>query len=109
MSARPQASRVFAAVWLVSLCLAAIPAVSAPDWVQGYDFQPTNGPVAAGFVPVTPTDAYAPQVGYGFTTAPATAVDGSRQTWQIFDRLVTVTQAILAAVISDATRDCVTT
>jgi len=93
---------------LATLLFLAGPVWAAPGPVQRYDFQPTNGPVAAGFTRVTPGDLYSAGTGFGFTRAPANAVDGSRHAWQIFDRLVPVSEAIAASVLSDATVDCVT-
>ena len=83
------------------------PGLAAPGPVQRYDFQPTNGPVARGFTRVTPGDVYSAATGFGFIRPPASAVDGSRHAWQIFDRLVSVSQAIPASVLSEATVDCV--
>ena len=100
--------RFLVAHWLASFCLAAVSGFTAPASVQRYDFQPTNGPVASGFTRVTPGDTYSAAAGFGFTRAPANSVDGSRQAWQIFDRLVSVNDAIPASVLSDATRDGVT-
>jgi hypothetical protein len=108
MNSHLSPSSVLTALCRAGFGLAAITAFSAPAPVQRYDFQPTNGPVAAGFARVTPGDAYSAQAGFGFTRAPAAAVDGSRHAWQIFDRLVSVNDAIPASVLSDATRDCVT-
>lgn len=105
---------------LLSLCLAAcggggggggaapLADAGGPDAPpQFFDFQDTLGPVEPGYLPVTPSDLYAKAVGYGFTTQPEQAVDGTGFTWSVFSRTVTVAEAIPPSVLSNATIDCV--
>jgi hypothetical protein len=73
-----------------------------------YDFQGETDPLMAGFTQVTPADAYTPEAGFGFTVAPRSSVGSRRKVWSIFSRTVTVDEAIPPSVLSDATRDCVT-
>ena len=104
-------------LWAGLLCLAACGGGStAPTGgdgpvpgtsVERYDFQAPGGAVEPGATPVTPADLYSPERGHGFLVAPGTTSDGTRHTWNVFGRTVTVEQAIPASVLSAATIDCV--
>jgi len=101
----------------VGLCLALgcgggtaaalIPTPAANGSVLKFDFQDDAGPVAAGHTKVTPADLYGQARGFGFVTAPAGATDGTRHTWTVFGRTVTVPDAMPGSVLSAATVDCV--
>ncbi|MFH1574584.1 MAG: hypothetical protein ABIG68_11405, partial [Acidobacteriota bacterium] len=95
-------ARILSAALL--LLLAALP---ASGQVYRFDFQNDAGPVAAGFTRITPADAYVSSPGYGFQVAPRSGVDGSRHTWSLFGKSLSVDQVIPGSVLSDATRDCV--
>jgi len=73
-----------------------------------FDFQDALGPIEPGFTAVTPADLYDAGQGYGFTTPPEDAVDGTGFTWTLFGDAITVAQAIPPSVLSSATIDCVT-
>ena len=74
---------------------------------QFFDFQPDGAALQPGYLAVTPEDAYTPELGHGFTTAPEAALDGADHEWPVFGKTVTVAQAIPPSVLSDATIDCV--
>ena len=80
-----------------------IDCAAAQPWQ--FDFQPASGPLEAGFTKVTSSTAYSAAQGYGFVVAPTREVDASAKTWNIFGRIVTVEQAIPPSLLSDATRD----
>lgn len=75
--------------------------------VRRFDFQPAGAPLERGHTEVTPDVLYSPRSGYGFTRAPAEAVNGSRHAWPIFGRRVRVDDGVPSAVLSNATRDAV--
>jgi len=75
--------------------------------VLAVDFQPEGARVEAGFVAVTPGDAYSSERGLGFTVAPRGATDGARHTFNLYGRTLSVDEVVPASVLSDATRDCV--
>lgn len=70
-----------------------------------FDFQPASGPLEAGYTLVTASTAYSAAQGYGFVVAPTREVDGSSKTWNLFGRIVSVDEAIPPSLLSDATRD----
>ncbi len=97
----------FSFVWGLAVVLASCVAHAQPSNVQRYDFQRPTGPVAAGHTEVNSGDFYSAATGYGFLNSPRGSNDGTGHTWQIFQSVVPVEDAIPQSVFSDATVDCV--